>query len=156
MQHSLNTSRATLVYQNTATMLLSTICVRQSLFQSTWRTEFKKVFQYSATQRNSMESNSHFCKMISLQKIGTPMREFHHGSGLGQHLRKCHSTKLTEKDYVMHCLISTTKIFAPLKHSIFLMMNANVNFARNLAPIFMKDTVRRWPKCRENTLLVVQ
>ena len=91
-----------------------------------------------------MESNSPFCKMMSLQqKIGTPMREFHHGSGLGQLLRKCHSTKLTEKDYVMHCLISTTKIFAALKHSIFLMKNANVNFARTLAPIFMKDIVRR-------------
>ena len=71
MQPSPNTSRATLVYQNTATMLLSTICVRQSLSQSTWRTEFKKVFQYSATQRNSMESNSHFCKMIFFSSVST-------------------------------------------------------------------------------------
>ena len=29
------------------------------------------------------------------------------------------------------------------------MRNASANFARILAPIFMKDIVRRWPKCRE-------
>ena len=44
---------------------------------------------------------------------------------------------------------TTTKIYAVLKHSIFLMRNANLNFARTLAAIFMKDIVRRWPKCRE-------
>ena len=144
MQPSPNTSRATLVSQNTATMPLSTICVRQSLSQSTWRTEFKKVFQYSATQRNSMESNSHFCKRMSLQKITTTMREFHHGSGLGQPLTSYQSTKLTKKDYAMHYLTSTTKIYAVLKHSISLMQNAYVNFARVLATIIMKDIVRRW------------
>ena len=81
--------------------------------------------------------------MMFLQKSAITMREFHHGSGLGQLLRKCQSTKLTEKDYVLHYLISTTKIYAVLKHSIFLMRNANVNFARTLAAIFMKDIVRR-------------
>ena len=97
-----------------------------------------------STQRNSMESNSPFCKMIILQKSSITMREFHHGSGLGQLMRKYLSTKLTEKDYVLHYLIPTTKICAVLKHSIFLMRNANANFARVLAAIFMKDIVRRW------------
>ena len=79
--------------------------------------------------------------MMSLQKI-TTMREFHHGSGLGQLLTNCQSTKLTEKDYVMHYLISTTKIYEVLKHSISLMRNTNVNFARTLAAILMKDIVQ--------------
>ena len=81
--------------------------------------------------------------MMSLQKCVISMREFHHGSGLGQLLKNCQLTKLTEKDFAMNYLISTTKIYAVLKHSIFLMRNANVNFARTLAAIFMKDIVRR-------------
>ena len=66
------------------------------------------------------------------------MREFHHGSGLGQLLKNCQLTKLTEKDYAMLYLISTTKIYAVLKHSIFQMRNASVNFARILAAIFKR------------------
>ena len=81
--------------------------------------------------------------MMILQKSITTMREFHHGSGLGQLMRKCQSTKLTEKDYVLYYLISTTKIYAVLKNSIFLMRNASANFARTLAAIFMKDIARR-------------
>ena len=74
--------------------------------------------------------------MMFLQKNAITMREFHHGSGLGQLMRKYLSTKLTEKDYVLHYLIPTTKICAVLKHSIFLMRNAIVNFVRILAAIF--------------------
>jgi len=90
-----------------------------------------------------MESNYHFCKMMPLQKSVISMREFHHGSGLGQLLKNCQLTKLTEKDFAMNYLISTTKIYAVLKHSIFLMRNANANFARTIAAIFTKDIVRR-------------
>ena len=53
---------------------------------------------------------------------------------------KCHpiiKQNLQEKDYVLHYLISTTKIYAVLKNSVFLMRNANVNFPRTLAAIFM-------------------
>ena len=71
------------------------------------------------------------------------MREFQHGSGLDQVMRKYQSTKITEKDYVLHFLIPTTKIYAVLKNSIFLTRNASANFARILAAIFMKDIVRR-------------
>lgn len=94
--------------------------------------------------------------MKMLQKKITTMREFHHGSGFGQLMTNYQWTKLTEKDYVMQYLISTTdadlcstKNYAVLKHSISLMRIACVNFAKTLAAIFMKDIVRRWCKCRE-------
>ena len=43
-----------------------------------------------------------------------------------------------------------------LKHSMFLMRNANVNFARTFAVIFMKDIARRWPKYHEINFSVRQ
>jgi len=39
---------------------------------------------------------------------------------------------------------NSANIYAVLEHSIFLMMrNADVNFARNIAAIFVRDIVRR-------------